>query len=477
MILYLKSVFATTLVTQAVIDTALSVIWVQRFQEPGEFEIYMAFDAGIFNVLSRQIGQLIVTRDDSDAVMYVEHVKVTESATEGDFLTISGRTIDCVLGNRVIIPARKFTATTYGAAIRGLINDNAIDPGTQPAGCSLASARVFPLFAIGSAPSSPESIAREYFGENLLEAVHALLVEANLGLRVFWNGSNFYISTFKGYDRPNVIFSENNENLLSCEYNLDLREAVTSVYISATGPDTDNTVDGNAYTTIQEARPTTTNGYVRREAFTTGSAATEETITTDVSSSALWGQGYYSWDTGAPITDEYHIRCTQFIPCGKSVKIDVIASYADVLIDIRAYDADQNFIQGKWLYSSGKTYTPPANAAYIRIGLEYRNGGVIDPTVLSSAVVTALCNRSTSDYKDDIKNQGYAYITPNKMEIIGETITGGLYEIGADYGLGDTVHIQTRHGITGTARVCGITEVDNAEGYRIYPTFDSWTAT
>ena len=63
------------------------------------------------------------------------------------------------------------------------------------------------------------------------------------------------------------------------------------------------------------------------------------------------------------------------------------------------------------------------------------------------------------------------------MEIIGETITGGLYEIGTDYGLGDTVHIQTRHGITGTARVCGITEVDNAEGYRIYPTFDSWTAT
>ena len=61
--------------------------------------------------------------------------------------------------------------------------------------------------------------------------------------------------------------------------------------------------------------------------------------------------------------------------------------------------------------------------------------------------------------------------------ISGETIETGLYRLGTDYDLGDTVRVENSYGVTGTAKVEAITEVEDAEGYRIYPTFTDWTVT
>ena len=86
----------------AVIDEFESVIWVRRYDMPGEFELYFAANKEIFKLVKENIGYLIVTREDRQDVMYIEYVKLTESAENGDHILLKGRSIDCVMGKRVI---------------------------------------------------------------------------------------------------------------------------------------------------------------------------------------------------------------------------------------------------------------------------------------------------------------------------------------------------------------------------------------
>ncbi|MDE7121805.1 MAG: siphovirus ReqiPepy6 Gp37-like family protein, partial [Oscillospiraceae bacterium] len=59
-------------------------------------------------------------------------------------------------------------------------------------------------------------------------------------------------------------------------------------------------------------------------------------------------------------------------------------------------------------------------------------------------------------------------------EFSGEVLDTGMYEFGKDYGLGDTVSIVNQYGISGTAIVTEITEVEDENGYKLTPTFSDW---
>jgi hypothetical protein len=56
----------------------------------------------------------------------------------------------------------------------------------------------------------------------------------------------------------------------------------------------------------------------------------------------------------------------------------------------------------------------------------------------------------------------------------GEILTTRTYIYGVDYGLGDKVQIVNAYGVTGTATVTEITEVDDESGYRLIPTLSQW---
>lgn len=49
------------------------------------------------------------------------------------------------------------------------------------------------------------------------------------------------------------------------------------------------------------------------------------------------------------------------------------------------------------------------------------------------------------------------------------------YVYGVDYGLGDIVQVKTEYGLTGTATITEITEVEDENGYKIYPTLAEWS--
>ncbi|MBQ2347497.1 MAG: hypothetical protein II388_03890, partial [Clostridia bacterium] len=60
-------------------------------------------------------------------------------------------------------------------------------------------------------------------------------------------------------------------------------------------------------------------------------------------------------------------------------------------------------------------------------------------------------------------------------EFSGELLDNNLYTYGTDYNLGDKVSVKNEFGITGSAIVSEIIEVDDEQGHRIYPTLSEWS--
>ena len=85
---------------------------------------------------------------------------------------------------------------------------------------------------------------------------------------------------------------------------------------------------------------------------------------------------------------------------------------------------------------------------------------------------------SYNDYIQILSSRAHdnLYKAKIKKEFSGETLTTSMYQYGEDYELGDTVSVVDELGIEGTAVVSEITEVEDAEGYRLVPTLADWKA-
>lgn len=486
MILYIMRANDGNVKKIAVIDTPISVIWVRRYDTPGEFEIETPATGELWRILTSFLGELFVTREDSDIPMYIERIRLTEGAN-GDTILINGRTADAVLDSRVIgyrtafpifVPPVTVIPVTYAQAIRQLVFDNLINPTYTADYPSDPTARKLEPFAFDSTSLTGGQLVRSYCGENLLEAVDGLLSETGFGLQCRNIGGTFTFELLQGQDRPNVIFSHDNENLLSCEYDIDLREKCNVVFVNATGAENTAKSDGtNPYTTTQQAVVLGAINYKRREGNIDATPDPEETITENILG-GNWEQGGYQWD-GTPQTDinNYRIRCTDFFPCGEKFSVTASASGDPLAANFCFYtNADEDTGIGQYgTFVNGATATPPSNANYMRVSLRrYKGSSTLTPAALTAASETRLQTKSLATYKNDVKALGVPYQTKARQLLNVETVDNGLFRPYIDYFLGDTVHIITAHGVSGSAKVQEITEVEDAEGYRIYPTFSEW---
>ena len=87
MLIYVWKMDGNTYLKTAVIDYATSVIWVSRYRECGEFEIYIPASKELVSLFQ---GDVIFTRDDNETIMVLEKFKLTSDEETGDFLILSG---------------------------------------------------------------------------------------------------------------------------------------------------------------------------------------------------------------------------------------------------------------------------------------------------------------------------------------------------------------------------------------------------
>ena len=62
-------------------------------------------------------------------------------------------------------------------------------------------------------------------------------------------------------------------------------------------------------------------------------------------------------------------------------------------------------------------------------------------------------------------------------ELYRRDIHGYIIRIRQDYFIGDKVAVKNAYGMSASATVTEVTEVEDSEGYRLVPTLSEWTIT
>lgn len=200
-----------------VLDSYNSLIWTDRYNSYGDFEIYTNMNISLLEYLKQDY---YIRRDDSEHVMIIEKILIKSDVEEGDKLTISGRSLESILDRRIIWGQKTVTGNLQDA-IETLLNENIISP-SKPE-------RKIDNFIFEE--STDETITSltidaQYVGDNLYDVIKKICEERSIGFKITLNDNNqFVFKLYSGVDRsyeqtdnPYVVFSPSFDNLLSTNY-------------------------------------------------------------------------------------------------------------------------------------------------------------------------------------------------------------------------------------------------------------------
>ena len=262
----------------SIVDTYKSIIWTDRYQESGDFELYLAADPNILNSLKVDNYIWIQT---SEHVMIIEGIKIESSAEDGDYATITGRSLESILDRRVVWGLKNITGNLQ-TGIQTLLNENIISPSKPERKIDNF------IFEASTDPAITElTIDTQYTGDNIYELLNGICVERGIGFKVTLNDNKqFVFKLYAGVDRsyaqfanPYVIFSPDFDNIIDSNYSEDKSGLKNVTLVGGEGEGTER-----RYTGVGDI-----SGLDRREIFTDAR---------DVSSED---------DDGNPITDDEYI--------------------------------------------------------------------------------------------------------------------------------------------------------------------------
>lgn len=337
-----------------IIDNASSVIWVERYNDAGEFEIHMKATPEIVNLF---LTEKYIMRDDKTAAMISEKIQITTDPVNGNYITITGRSAESLLGRRVVNRVVNYTSDVNVESVmrnlyRSFVGDQA------------GSDRQISIITLGSSAGLTATIPRKQItGANVLGAISGLAKQFNYGFRLKWDKENgvFIYEVYAGKDRsygnainPPVTFSPNFENLGNTSYSNDRTETYNFAYVAGEG-------EGGARTIVTTPTQSIPTGLTRRECWVDAHNTSKGSMTDAQYTAALQAEG----------------------------------------------------------------------------------------------------NETLAESQDT-------------AEFSGEVLNYGMYKYGEDYYLGDRVQVENEYGIAGKAYVTEVTEVEDENGYKMYPTLSQW---
>lgn len=241
------------------IDGYKSLIWTDRYNLPGEFELYTEVSGEVLKYVTR--GSYLTIKE-SDRTMIVQDISVESDVELGNYIKITGPSLEELIGRRIIWKQRVLN-TDLQNGIKTLLNENIISPSD--------SNRRIPNFVFQSTSDTRITdikIDTQFTGDNLLDAINTLCVVYDIGFKLVMNKQKqFIFSLYAGVDRtydqtsnPYVIFSPSFENLVESNYYESSENLKTMTLIGGEG-------EGNQryYVTYFASNDT---GINRRELFT-----------------------------------------------------------------------------------------------------------------------------------------------------------------------------------------------------------------
>ncbi len=210
-------VLDTNFETVAIIDTYESLIWTDRYNEYGDFEITFAMNAELLSILKEDY---YLWLKESEHCMIIEDLEIASDIEDGDKLTVTGRSLESLLDRRIVW-GQKVISGNFQNGVQTLLNEAIISP--------TITERQIPNFEfIESTDTKITSLTLEsqYMGETLYEVIKSLCQEANIGFKIVLTDDNkfafsLYAGTDRSYDQTDnvyVVFSPNFENIINSNF-------------------------------------------------------------------------------------------------------------------------------------------------------------------------------------------------------------------------------------------------------------------
>lgn len=226
---------------EAICDSFSSLLWDVEYYQCGSFEIYIAATPDNLNIF--RTGKIVGRDDDKKHYGIIESVELKADAENGDYLTISGRFLMCLLERRIIYPTLSFTSEkTYAEIVREAVHDNCMMRGD-------GLVRMIPGLKLGeiSGKCWENTTRLQISYANLMEWIYKICETiggtANIRLQSEENGGfSLIFELSEGTDRSvlqnenqHIIFSDLYNNLLSFDYALDYSKYRNFAYILGSG--------------------------------------------------------------------------------------------------------------------------------------------------------------------------------------------------------------------------------------------------
>lgn len=480
-------VLNTNLDAISIIDTYSSLIWTDRYNEYGDFEIYTRMSESILEYVKQDY---YLRSRDSEHIMIIEKLLVSSDVEEGNNLTITGRSLESILDRRIIWGQKTISGNLQNG-IKTLLDENVISP-SKPE-------RKIDNF-IFEASTDPAvvglTIEAQYTGDNLYDVIHNLCSERNIGFQVTLNDNKqfvfkLYSGTDRSYDQIEntyVIFSPKFDNLISSNY-IESKSALKNVTL--VGGEGEGS--SRRYTAVGNI-----SGLERRELFTDARDVSSDSNVdiTELFVFTEFPSQVYNISSKTFVTDALFNSSTADVSpyIGRTVALTVpeysnasgaASGYATVFLD-----ADKNYVSTikEWdkyegISSAGILaqieFVVPENAKYVYSSM-YSQKAIDDGVYYGSAddFYCMTIKLSNDEYIAQLRQRGSEKLAENAdvISFEGEAETSSMFKYGEDFFIGDIVQVANEYGHETKARILEIVTSKSSEGYSVYPTFSTITS-
>ena len=219
-----------------VFDRYESLLWVDRFNQPGSFEIYTPITD---DILKYMVKDNYLVNNDSDHIMIIEDFAIESDVEMGDHIKIIGRSLESILDRRIVWNQTNIEGSLHNNVRDVLLRDAIIAPSDT--------SRRIDNFIFEDAPAGSRiydlTMDNQYTGDNLLDIIETLCDTNKIGYKILLDNQNrFVFSLYDGVDKSYrqsslsyVVFRPTFDNIINSNYKEENSKAKTITLVAGEG--------------------------------------------------------------------------------------------------------------------------------------------------------------------------------------------------------------------------------------------------
>lgn len=215
-----------------VVEKYISLIWADRYDECGDFELTVFYDAALRDLLQKD---RYVSVDYSDRTAIIEKVEISHDEDGNANMIVTGRTVEIIMNRRIVLNKTEFKKDgdkkpNLQDAAKKLIDENIISPAD--------SKRTIPgfIFQVNNDSNITRLTLEDetYDKDVIFDIIAGMAQDKHIGFKVLVNESGqFIFSFYKGVDRSNeILFSPYYDNLNNSSYFSSVEEFKNIMFVS-----------------------------------------------------------------------------------------------------------------------------------------------------------------------------------------------------------------------------------------------------